>query len=527
MRTRLALRFGATILAGAVLGAVPASAQAQAQTQPQTQVRAQAGGLASTIALSNCSAALVRYPTSVDTDRALMLTNGHCYEGGMPGPGQVVQDRSSTRSGRLLDSAGNTLGTVRADRMLYATMTDTDVTLYQLTDTFGALKTRYGATALTISDTHPADGTAMTIPSSYWKEIWTCQVNGFVATLREDRWTFHDSIRYNTGCTTIHGTSGSPIVETATGKVIGINNTGNDDGQMCTLNNPCEVDENGNTTAHKGQSYGQETYWFTTCLNSANAIDLSVSGCLLPRPGGSGNTVTVTNPGSQTATVGVPVSLQIQARSSGSGQTLTYTASGLPAGLAINSGTGLISGTPTAAQSTTVTVTAKDSTGAIGSTTFGWTVNPAGGGCSGQKLGNAGFESGASVWSASAGVIAQRGSTHSGAWDALLGGHGTTRTDTLSQSVAVPAGCHATLSFWLHIDTRETTTRTQYDRLAVQVGSQTVATFSNLNAAAGFVQKSFDVSGSAGQTVAVKFTGTEDSSLQTSFVVDDTALTLS
>jgi hypothetical protein len=41
------------------------------------------------------------------------------------------------------------------------------------------------------------------------------------------------------------------------------------------------------------------------------------------------------------------------------------------------------------------------------------------------------------------------------------------------------------------------------------------------------VQKSFDVSGSAGQTVAVKFTGTEDFSLQTSFVVDDTALTLS
>src|SRR5438045_1195521 len=88
MRTRLALRLGAAILAGTVVvGAVPASAQAQ--------VQAQAGGLASTIALSNCSAALVRYPTSVDTDRALMLTNGHCYEGGMPGPGQVVQDRSS------------------------------------------------------------------------------------------------------------------------------------------------------------------------------------------------------------------------------------------------------------------------------------------------------------------------------------------------------------------------------------------------------------------------------------------------
>jgi aminopeptidase S len=79
----------------------------------------------------------------------------------------------------------------------------------------------------------------------------------------------------------------------------------------------------------------------------------------------------------------------------------------------------------------------------------------------------------------------------------------------------------------LHIDTRETTRATQYDKLTVQVGSSTVATFSNLNAAAGYAQKSYDVSASAGQPVTVKFTGTEDSSLQTSFVLDDVGLTLS
>jgi hypothetical protein len=68
---------------------------------------------------------------------------------------------------------------------------------------------------------------------------------------------------------------------------VGINNTGNDDGARCTLNNPCEVDQNGNTTVHPGQSYGEETYWFTTCLSPSNAIDLSVRGCLLAKPGGS------------------------------------------------------------------------------------------------------------------------------------------------------------------------------------------------------------------------------------------------
>jgi Zn-dependent metalloprotease len=157
------------------------------------------------------------------------------------------------------------------------------------------------------------------------------------------------------------------------------------------------------------------------------------------------------------------------------------------------------------------------------------TVSPTGGGCSGQRITNPGFESGATGWSATAGVIGQNGSsepTHSGTWNAWLDGYGTTHTDTLSQSVSIPAGCRATLSFWLHIDSSETTTSTQFDRLTVQVGTTTVATFSNLNKASGYAQRTFDVSSFAGQTVTLKFTGTEDSSLQTSFVVDDTALTL-
>ena len=91
--------------------------------------------------------------------------------------------------------------------------------------------------------------------------------------------------------------------------------------------------------------------------------------------------------------------------------------------------------------------------------------------------------------------------------------------------MTIPAGCtNSTLSFWLHIDTSERTSTTAYDRLTVQVGSTTLATFSNLNAASGYQQRSFNVGAFAGQTVTIKFTGTEDSSLQTSFVIDDTAL---
>ena len=91
---------------------------------------------------------------------------------------------------------------------------------------------------------------------------------------------------------------------------------------------------------------------------------------------GTGNTVTVTNPGNQTGTVGTAFSLQIHATDSASGQTLTYSATGLPAGLSINSSTGLISGTPTTPGPYNVTVTATDGTGASGSATFTWTVSP-------------------------------------------------------------------------------------------------------------------------------------------------------
>jgi hypothetical protein len=89
---------------------------------------------------------------------------------------------------------------------------------------------------------------------------------------------------------------------------------------------------------------------------------------------GGGNTVTVTNPGSQTSTVAAPASLQITASDSAAGQTLTYSATGLPAGLSINASSGLISGTPGSAGSSSVSVTAKDATGASGSASFGWTV---------------------------------------------------------------------------------------------------------------------------------------------------------
>ncbi|MGW5258868.1 M1 family aminopeptidase [Streptomyces sp. NPDC004012] len=145
-----------------------------------------------------------------------------------------------------------------------------------------------------------------------------------------------------------------------------------------------------------------------------------------------------------------------------------------------------------------------------------------------QVITNGGFESGTSSWTQSkTGVITDRAgqTAHGGTSFAWLDGVGSTHTDSLTQSVTIPSGCStATLSFWLHVDTAETTSSTAYDKLTAKIGSTTLATYSNLDRNTGYVQKSFDVSAFAGQTVSVAFTGTEDSSLQTSFVVDDVSL---
>jgi Zn-dependent metalloprotease len=159
------------------------------------------------------------------------------------------------------------------------------------------------------------------------------------------------------------------------------------------------------------------------------------------------------------------------------------------------------------------------------------TCGGGGGGGGTNLLLNPGFESGAVNWTATAGVINNTaGIARTGTFAGWLDGFGTTHTDTLFQQVAIPSTATAAqLCYWLRITTAETTTATQFDRLTVQIRNSanavlsTLATFSNLNAGA-YRQVCHNVGAFAGQTVRVFFTGTEDSSLQTSFFIDDTSL---
>ncbi|MTW13396.1 carbohydrate-binding protein CenC [Pseudoduganella eburnea] len=150
-----------------------------------------------------------------------------------------------------------------------------------------------------------------------------------------------------------------------------------------------------------------------------------------------------------------------------------------------------------------------------------------------QLVLNSGFESGATNWTATSGVITNDAteSAHTGTWKAWLNGYGSAHTDTLYQQVSIPStAATATLSFYLLIDSAETTSTQAYDTLKVQVRNSsgtvlaTLATYSNLNKGTSYVQRTFDMSAYKGQTVRIYFEGVEGTSVATSFIVDDVTL---
>ncbi len=231
--------------------------------------------------------------------------------------------------------------------------------------------------------------------------------------------------------------------------------------------------------------------------------------------------LTVGNPGNKTGTVGTAIT-PFTVTASGGTSPYHFAATGLPAGVSINATSGQVSGTPTAGGTFSVTVNVTDSSNPVksGSTQFTFTVSGGGGGCSGNLITNGGFESGGTGWTATAGVVSTGANAHAGTGFAWLDGYGRSHTDSLQKVISIPAGCSATLNYFLWIDTDEAP-GTAYDRLTLTANGTTLATFSNVNSGTGYVARSSSLAAFAGQSVTLKWTGVEDQSLQTSFLIDD------
>ncbi|MDI1463338.1 M28 family peptidase [Catellatospora sp. KI3] len=284
----------------------------------------------------------------------------------------------------------------------------------------------------------------------------------------------------------------------------------------------CDTTSNINATgldrAADGIAY---TLWNRAVGTTTPTNDFSISAS--PASG------TVNAGSSTTTTVGT-------ATTAGSAQTVNLTASGAPTGVTVsfspssvtsgNSSTATITvGSSVAGGTYTITITGTGS--ATHSTTYTLTVPGGPGGCtSAQLIVNGGFESGTSPWTGSTGAIGNYTGqvARSGTRFAWLSGYGYAATDAISQTVTIPSGCtSAVLAYWLHIDTEEYEA-VAYDTFTVKANGTTLVTLSNVNAAAGYTQRTVNLGAYAGQTVTLTFTGTEDSNLQTSFVLDDLTL---
>jgi serine protease len=151
----------------------------------------------------------------------------------------------------------------------------------------------------------------------------------------------------------------------------------------------------------------------------------------------------------------------------------------------------------------------------------------------GNLLLNPGFEEGAVSWTSDHADTFETGtSARTGSRFAGLNGWGQRTSYMLDQAFAVPSAVSgASLSFYLKVLSDETTPNKVYDTLKVQVISggvaTTLATYSNLNKSSGYVLKQLNLTAYKGQSVTLRFLGTEDSSLQTLFAIDDTAVTTS
>src|SRR5262249_4495226 len=270
-------------------------------------------------------------------------------------------------------------------------------------------------------------------------------------------------------------------------------------------------------------------------LTSAATPDFAVSS--------SPASVSIAQGASGTSTISATVS-------GGFNSAVSLSASGLPSGVtaafsptsiaAPGSGSSTLtltaSGTATTGASN-VTVTATGG-GVTHSAVISLTITAAGGGGTTQLLGNPGFENGAAnpaPWTVTTTastnrIINSAGSEppHSGAFHAWLDGQATPTPPPPPQRVPIPANATAaTLTFWLHIDTAETSTTRAFDTMAVQVRNtsgtvlSTLKTYSNLNHAAGYALQNFYLTSFKSQAIQIFLSGKKNFTLQNSFLIDE------
>ena len=247
--------------------------------------------LSGTAQFNGCAGVVFRSPASRPRDRAMLLTNGHCANT-RPRPGHAIRRHRDRNLVLLQNAHGETVMRANTKRLVYATMTGTDVAVYRLDRTYASLRAS-GVKIRALAAHGPRVGQKVTMLAPQSGEDWTCRIGRVVPRLSEGGYTQVHALRYTfkSGCSHRdahgdgpgHGDSGSPLVDRRTGRIVGIHNTGNDEGRRCVESNPCEINADGTKSSKQGRRYGQQTADLRGCLISRSRIALNRPGCTLTR----------------------------------------------------------------------------------------------------------------------------------------------------------------------------------------------------------------------------------------------------
>lgn len=239
--------------------------------------------LAGEVQVNGCMGSVVRMPDARPRDSALLLTNGHCVRGDRPAVGSALVDQPASFPIGIADHDGYDQTTANATRLVYATMTGTDIALYRLDKTYAQLGAAH-ATVFTVSTKPMSAKENLAVLTGAYRE--SCTLAAVVPHLREGGYQLDDAVRTtdSDNCTLGPGMSGSAMVARDGSTIVGVHNTSNQgNGTACSDGNPCEVGSDGTVTSVPNSAYGEQIDLVPGCFGQGSVLDLTKPGCTLTK----------------------------------------------------------------------------------------------------------------------------------------------------------------------------------------------------------------------------------------------------
>lgn len=263
-----------------VLATLSFAAGARGISSPMPASPEELHNLAST---DGCSAGLVNIGRS-HSAQAVVVTNGHCIERDLKA-NMVLLNLPSTKSFSIFKANGSKVS-VKATRLLYATLMDTDIAFYELRETNAQLAA-LGLKAFPIYSGQAPLGSSVRVTSGYWKETQRCTIERRIHKILEGFGadTSHpsvatDAFALSSSCNIRGGYSGTPIIDEATETIIAMAFTGAEGSIACIESSPCEIDESGTMTYRRGLSYAARVDQIDNCLVDGE-FNLALPTCSL------------------------------------------------------------------------------------------------------------------------------------------------------------------------------------------------------------------------------------------------------